>query len=341
MKTLTANYQNKNVKIHFDDNLVNKNWNFLDDTCRYLVITDQNLNKLYHQQLNTIPNLLGIVPLLPGESSKSLDTYRIIVTILQEYQLTKDDVLIAFGGGVITDICGFVAGTFKRGIRFISVPTSLIGMGDASIGGKCALNLNSVKNQIGLIYHPVEIIISTSFLKTLDKRQIISGMAEIAKIAIIKDAKMFDELCKLPVDYCTDLSLISNLIYKAICLKIKITEKDEFDEHKRHILNFGHTIGHIIEAKSEFELTHGEAIAMGMIAEISNQSIEHILTSLLKKLGLLTKPIDRIDYLAQINNDKKIKNKSIDLVYLDSIGHGKLKKYKLENLNNEQFWKEY
>ncbi len=341
MKTLTASYQYQEVKIHFGENFINTKWELLDKNCKYLVITDQNLNKLYSPLLSSIPGLVGIIPIVPGEYSKSLDTYRMIITILQEYQLTKNDVIIGFGGGVITDICGFVAGTYRRGISFINIPTSLIGMVDASIGGKCGLNVNSLKNQIGLIYHPTKILIDTAFLNTLDERQLVSGIAEIIKIAVTKDEKMFNELYHLSKDYQNDLSSLNNLIYRAIMHKIKITEKDEFDTNKRHILNFGHTIGHLIETKTDFQLTHGEAVAMGMIAEITNPKVEQILTLLLKKFNLLNHEIEKLDYLALINYDKKVSNGKILLLSIDSIGHSKLKQYRLEDLKNEQFWKEY
>ena len=121
----------------------------------------------------------------------------------------------------------------------------------------------------------------------------------------------------------------------------KITEKDEFDTNKRHILNFGHTIGHLIETKTDFQLTHGEAVAMGMIAEITNPKVEQILTLLLKKFNLLNHEIEKLDYLALINYDKKVSNGKISLLSIDSIGHSKLKQYRLEDLKNEQFWKEY
>ncbi len=341
MKTLTANYHNQEVKIYFGDNFINNEWKLLEPNHKYLVITDQNLNKLYNPLLSSIPGLVGIIPIVPGESSKSLDTYHLIITILQEYQLTKDDVIIGFGGGVVTDICGFVAGTYRRGIRFINIPTSLIGMVDASLGGKCGLNVNNLKNQIGLIYHPIKILIDTHFLKTLDERQLVSGMAEIIKIAVSKDEKMFNELYYLPVNYQENLSLLNNLIYHAILQKIKITEKDEFDANKRHILNFGHTIGHLLETKTDFQLTHGEAVAMGMVAETTNPQVEQVLVLLLKKFHLLNKKIEKLDYLALINYDKKVSNGKISLLYLDSIGHSKLKQYRLEELTNEQFWKEY
>lgn len=341
MKIINANYQNQTVKIYFGENFIDNNWELLERDRKYLVVTDQNLNSFYNSLLSSIPGLVGIIPVVPGEYSKSLDTYHMIITILQEYQLTKNDVIIGFGGGVVTDICGFVAGTYRRGINFINIPTSLIGMVDASIGGKCGLNMNTFKNQIGLIYHPTKVLIDTSFLKTLEKRQLVSGMAEIIKIAITKDEKIYNELCNLPSTYLDDLSVLNNLIYKSICQKIKITQKDEFDNHKRHILNFGHTIGHLIETESDFMITHGEAVAMGMVAETSNPEVLESLISLLKKYQLLNKKIDKLDYLSLISSDKKVESGTISLLYIESIGHSKLKKYKLENLTNEQFWKEY
>lgn len=341
MKTININYSNNNVKLFFGHNIINESWDILDKTRNYFVITDQNINKLYNDLIKSIPNLKGICSLVPGENTKSIETYHMIITLLQTYKITKNDVIIALGGGVITDIAGFVAGTYKRGIDFINVPTSLIGMVDASIGGKCGININELKNQVGLFYHPSSIIIDTNWLNTLPKLEFTSGMAEIIKIALITDEKMYNELDKIPLDEINNLDALSNIIYLAIIHKVKIVIKDEFDTKKRHILNFGHTIGHLIESESSFTITHGEAVARGMIAENNNKDIEPSLINLLKKFNLLTEKIYKSDYLKFITSDKKYSNGYISLIEIPSIGHAKIKKYNLETLTNEQFWKEY
>lgn len=341
MKTININYSKNTVKLFFGNNIINKNWDLLDITRNYFVITDQNINKLYNDLIKSIPNLKGICSLVPGENTKSIETYHMIITLLQTYNITKNDVIIALGGGVITDIAGMVAGTYKRGIDFINIPTSLIGMVDASIGGKCGININEFKNQVGLFYHPLSIIIDTNWLTTLPQLEFTSGMAEIIKMAIITDEKMYNELNKLPKDDINNINALSELIYQAIIHKVKIVEKDEFDIKKRHILNFGHTIGHLIESESSFTITHGEAVARGMVAEIGNKDIETSLINLLKKYNLLTDKINKSDYLKSITSDKKYHNGHISLVEIPSIGHAKIKKYNLETLTNEQFWKEY
>lgn len=341
MKTLTINYQHNNVKLYFGENIINQSWDILDKSLNYFVITDQNINKLYNNLISSIPNLKGICSLVPGEQSKSIECYHMIITLLQTYKICRNDVIIAIGGGVITDLAGMVAGTYLRGIRFINIPTSLIGMVDASIGGKCGVNVNDYKNQIGLFYHPLSIIIDPTWLKTLPEIQLTSGLSEIIKIAITLDEKMYNEINNISKDDLYDISILSKFIYKAIINKIKIVKKDEYDQNSRHILNFGHTIGHLIETTTSFNITHGEAVARGMIAELSNQEIETSLITLLKKFNLLTEKIEKIDYLSLIKTDKKTNNDSISLINVTSIGHAKIKNYKLENLTNEQFWKEY
>lgn len=341
MKIINCKYKTNDVKICFDNSFIESIVTKLDNKTNYFVITDQNINKLYNKFINSIPNLKGICVLVPGESSKSIESYSKIMTILQENHITKNDIIIAIGGGVVTDISGFVSGTYKRGIKFINIPTSLIGMVDASIGGKCGINFNEYKNQIGLFNHPTSIYINTTFLETLSKKELESGISEIIKIAVTLDESLYQELLNISYDEFFEKANLAKFIYRAALKKIEITTFDEFDLHNRQILNYGHTIGHLIETESNFSITHGEAVARGMVSEINNEKILVTLIPLLKKFGLLTEKIRKIDYLKMITTDKKYNNGLINLINIDKIGHATIKKYKLEDLTNEQFWKEY
>lgn len=341
MKTINCNYQTNNVKICFENNDIESILKEFDNSTNYFVITDQNINKLYNKFINSIPNLKGICILVSGESSKSIESYIKIMTLLQESNITKNDTIIAIGGGVITDISGFVSGTYKRGIKFINIPTSLIGMVDASIGGKCGINFHEYKNQIGLFNHPTTIYINTTFLETLPKKELVSGISEIIKIAITLDESLYQELLNITYNEFSEKTNLTNFIYKTVLKKIEITSLDEFDHYDRQILNFGHTIGHLIESDSNFLITHGEAVAMGMVSETNNEKVLVSLIPLLKKFGLLTEKIKKIDYLKMITTDKKYNNGYINLINIEEIGHATIKKYKLEDLTNEQFWKEY
>jgi len=178
--------------------------------------------------------------------------------------------LINLGGGVITDMGGFVASTFKRGIKFINIPTTLLGMVDASVGGKTGIDLGVLKNQIGLFSNPEMVLIDTDFLKTVSEREMRSGLAEIVKYGFTFDQSIWNRIKPIKK---IDFQLINNLVYRSIEIKNEVVLKDLREENLRKSLNFGHTVGHAIESyfledKQRKSLTHGEAIAIGMVIEL-------------------------------------------------------------------------
>ncbi|MCF6350936.1 MAG: 3-dehydroquinate synthase [Flavobacteriaceae bacterium] len=210
-----------------------------------------------------------IISITSGEKNKTLETCTYVWQKLTNFNADRKSILINLGGGMLTDLGGFTAATFKRGIRFINVPTTLLGMVDASIGGKTGIDFNYLKNQIGLFSNPELIIIDYSYLKTLPKRELNSGMAEIIKYALTYDKSLWISIINN-----RELT-IKNLkiwIYKSIEIKTEIVKKDPTEQSLRKILNYGHTIGHAIEsyflnATHLKTLTHGEAIAIGLIIE--------------------------------------------------------------------------
>lgn len=200
-----------------------------------------------------------------GEQSKSLTIVEQLCSAMIESSADKESILISLGGGVITDLGGFVASVFKRGIQHISIPTTLLGMIDASIGGKTAVNVGEVKNQIGTFNHNSLTFFNSEFLKTLDGRQILNGNAEMIKIALVKDEDLWNQMESNPP--------ISNegFIERCIKLKMDIVENDPNEEKERKILNFGHTIGHTIESialSRQEDILHGEAVASGIFYSI-------------------------------------------------------------------------
>jgi len=311
-----------------------------EKTNLFLIIDDTVFN-LYHDILTNLPNLLGIYKVTPGEESKSFDTYKDIIEKISLINLKKDDTVLAIGGGVVTDLAGFVASTYKRGINLINVPTTLIGMVDASIGGKCGINFNTYKNQIGNIYQPKKIIIDLSFLKTLPEEIFIAGFSEIIKIAFTSSYSLYEKLNNCKITEIHDEKFLLNIIRLAVKAKIKYVEIDEFDQNERKILNFGHTIGHLIEKNSNFSISHGVAVALGMVSEIKNKEIETKLIDMLKKFSLLNLQIPKIDYLKSLLTDKKANNLGITLIEITTIGKSNIKNYRKDELTNEQFWKEY
>jgi 3-dehydroquinate synthase len=264
------------------------------------VITDTNLQKLF-------PNLIRkdtfVIP--AGEESKNLETY---TKIIKDLEKINPQTIIAFGGGVVGDLAGFVASTYKRGIELIHVPTSLLAMVDSSLGGKNGVNLGEKKNYVGTIYMPNKIILELDFLKTLPQQEFSEGMAEIIKYSLMFGKPSYDSILDLSEEN------LEKVILECCKIKTEIIEKDERDQNVRHTLNFGHTIGHSIELLHG--LKHGQAISIGMVKEIdlaikkglASKESRLRLVDLLKKYNLPTDlPItfDKIKALEIMKADKK------------------------------------
>lgn len=236
----------KNSTIIFDTNTFSKLNSFLKKGkySRLIVLADSNtINECYPILAKNCALIqkADILEIDAGEAIKTLDACKELWETLSEAQVDKNALLVNVGGGVITDIGGFVASVYKRGIDFIHIPTSLLAMADASVGGKCGVDLNSLKNQLGTITQPKAVFINTLFLNTLPQRQLANGVAEIIKMGLIADAK----LVKAMQD---NKTLLDTLIKRSVALKMAIVKKDPNDKSVRKILNFGHTIGHAIES---------------------------------------------------------------------------------------------
>ncbi len=238
------------------------------------LITDSDC---YHFCFPKIKNAFSQTPkiliLNTGENFKTINSVIKIWDFLFEKKADKSSLIINLGGGIVTDIGGFAASTFKRGISFINVPTSLLAQVDASVGGKNGINYNGLKNQIGTINNPEKILISSDFLNTLNHQEFMSGFAEMIKHALIYDRSHFDELILfIKKDYPKkNLKKLNLLIEKSVNIKLHFVKKDPFEKNIRKILNFGHTFGHAFEsyfAKKEIPLKHGEAVAHGMICDL-------------------------------------------------------------------------
>ncbi|WP_238892351.1 3-dehydroquinate synthase [Blattabacterium cuenoti] len=284
----------------------------------------------------------NIIQIKPGEHEKNIDTCIQICNYLEKYKCTRKSLILNLGGGVITDIGGFIASIFKRGIRFINIPTTLLGMVDASIGYKTGINFNCIKNEIGSFYSPEFLIIDISFLKTLSKKEIISGIFEMLKHGLIADKQFWMDLKENVIKNKIDGINIyqnktewNNLIYRSIIIKQKIVYNDPKEKGLRKILNFGHTIGHAIESfflsKKEYKILHGIAIAMGMIYEsiisykINGLSMDEYkeIKSVLSFLNYEKKEISHseVDNLFSImKHDKKNEKNQIQFSLLKKIG---------------------
>lgn len=238
---------------------------FLDFGKRFVIITDSTVKRLYGTALQKHLQSLGLSVLLisfpAGEKYKSRKTKEKIENEMLSHKLGKDTCVIGLGGGVVTDLAGFVAATYGRGIPFISIPTTLLGMVDASIGGKTGINTPEGKNLLGSYYSPDLILMDLNTLDSLPKKEYINGMAEVIKYGLIGSEKLFKLVNS------NKKPNIKQIIELSVKEKKKVIEKDPQEKGLRRILNFGHTLGHAIESAANYKMGHGEAIALGMIGE--------------------------------------------------------------------------
>ncbi|MDX1277179.1 3-dehydroquinate synthase [Oceanihabitans sediminis] len=306
---------------------------------KIFIIADENTNA------QCVPHILAnidsdivydILEIESGEVSKNIEICVGLWEALSDYGADRKSLILNIGGGVITDLGGFIASTFKRGIHFINIPTSILAMVDASIGGKTGIDLGHLKNQIGVINTPEMVLIDTYFLNTLPENQMRSGFAEMLKHGLIANEaywNKFKELSKLTTDD------VDELIYESIKIKKDIVEQDPLEESLRKTLNFGHTLGHAIESyflsnpKKE-SLLHGEAIAVGMIlasyistktcnlATPTNQEIKDTILSIFGKVKFEQEDYNPIIEL--LIYDKKNEHGNINFVLLETIGKPKI-----------------
>jgi 3-dehydroquinate synthase len=233
----------------------------------FVVITDTTVERLYGstlvRQLSRVAKT-DLIKVSPGEQIKTFDTCTKILSDLAKLGFDKDGVLILLGGGVVGDIGGFVAAIYKRGVKYIQVPTTLLAQIDSSIGGKNGVDTEWGKNQVGTIYQPSAVLIDPSFLKTLPAYEILSGIGEMVKYAVTSSRRVFSEL------EAKENGSISNLTYliEPCCrIKARIVSRDPYDLNIRSLLNYGHTVGHSLEAASNYSMSHGISVLVGMLAE--------------------------------------------------------------------------
>jgi 3-dehydroquinate synthase len=293
----------------------------------YVVITDKNVARMYKEKIFKEARTIVVAG---GERCKNLRTVEKIYNKLLDLGADRKTVIVGIGGGVVCDIAGFVADTFKRGCPLMLVPTTLLAQVDAAIGGKNGVNLKGYKNMTGTFKDPEKIIIDTHFLKTLDENDFNNGVAEIIKSAAIYDKKFFERLEKTVLFDLPEMKLKA-IIKKTVKIKNDIVKDDPYESGIRKILNFGHTIGHALELRLRW-IHHGEAVSIGMaaacrIAEKLNglnpkdsKRMEEILklNKLPVKISKLA-PTDKI--VDSIIQDKKKSGKDIDMILLKGIGH--------------------
>ncbi len=294
------------------------------------IISDKNILKFYPDFLDKFLSDKQVFHFTvnSGEKSKKEKTVFKILDFLSKNEFSKADTLIAFGGGVIGDIVGFTASIYLRGVSYIYIPTSLLSIVDSSIGGKTAINLKYGKNLCGTFYNPKAVLTFTEFLKTLPKKEMNNGLGEIIKYSFLSNNIVFDKI----VD--------KDLILSCIKFKKEIVEKDEFDYNERKILNFGHTFAHAIEKASNYKLSHGESVFLGIYYSlIISKKISNLNDGSMLKykeygeyLEIKPQSFNKEKLFEFIKHDKKRANENIDFIILDKDGKPQIKKLSLEEI---------
>lgn len=333
MKSITA----KSYKVEF----TKKQYIILNDFVEsqqyssVFVLADTNTEEhclpLFLSNLSTEATI-EIISIEAGEENKNIETCSGVWNVLSELGADRKSLLINLGGGVVTDLGGFVASTFKRGIDFINIPTTLLSMVDASVGGKTGVDLGALKNQVGVIVNPKMVLVDPKYLKTLPSEEYRSGYAEMLKHGLIQDQYYWNHLKDYKKISSED---IQELIFHSVGIKNKVVLEDPYEHGLRKILNFGHTLGHAIESycltqKNKTTLLHGEAIAIGMILEAylsteltglsqyESDEIKTIFSSIYPKVDFTENEIESI--LTLLQYDKKNSHGKVKFVLLEAIG---------------------
>ena len=312
------------------------------------IIWDENVGVKIVSKLGALLETRGMeviaLSVEGGENLKSLTSYEKIIKYLIDFNLDRDDFIYAIGGGSVGDMAGFIASTYKRGIKLIQVPTTLLAACDSSVGGKTALNIGGIKNVIGTFYQPDLVLIDPLMFNTLSDDIFKEGIGEIIKYGMIGDSELLELLYEEPLTKKRDnYKYITSIIFRVLGIKAKIVEEDEFDNGVRNILNFGHTLAHAIEAESDFTIPHGQAVAMGMNlitkaaenARIAEIGTEMTLVDALEKNEIdFECPYDIENLLKRIETDKKVRGNIINVVLPREAGKCFVKSMTLDEFRN-------
>ncbi len=307
--------------------------------CRAAILTDTNVGPLYAETLESSLNSAGFAPIRftigAGEASKSASSYLAFLSFLAQNHITRSDVIIALGGGVVGDLAGFCAATYLRGISLVQIPTTLLAMVDSSVGGKTAIDIPEGKNLVGAFYQPSLVICDCDTLSTLPKKIFADGCAEVIKYGILGNRELFYKL-RAPID-----SQLEDIIECCVRDKRDIVNKDERDNGVRRLLNLGHTPAHSIETLSNFEISHGSAVAMGMAimaraackSGICSTPDKDDIIEILEQYSLPTLcPFGAGELAKAALGDKKREGDSVALIMPYSIGDSRVYKIGIDEL---------
>lgn len=299
----------------------------MDFTDKTLIVTDSGVPKEYAKTVMHFCKNPVLVTLPEGEKSKNIDEFQHILSVMLKNEFKRGDCVIAVGGGVVGDISGFSAACYMRGIDFYNIPTTLLSQVDSSIGGKTAIDFGGIKNSVGTFYQPKKVIIDTDVLKTLSSRQLMAGLAESIKMAVTSSEELFD-LIENSNDIYEDLPKI---IEASLLIKKNVVENDPKENGLRRVLNFGHTVGHAIEALEQGNLLHGECVALGMLPFCSDE-VKNRLLYVLGKFSLPTEITQKDGLIPYLKHDKKITKDGIITVHSKKIGTFEFRKMSAEEI---------
>jgi 3-dehydroquinate synthase len=331
MTTVDVNVSKK-YSVHIGAGLLGESGARIARACggdKAVIVSDDIVNGLYgavvEQSLKAAGYEVVRFVFKNSEQSKNIETYTALLYAIAQGKLTRGDVVVGLGGGVTGDLAGFAAGTYLRGVKLAQLATTLLAMVDSSVGGKTAVNLPSGKNQAGVFYQPDVVLCDYSTLDTLTEETYLDGCAEIIKHAIIADRDLF-ELLKNPLK-----PRIEAVIARNIEIKRDIVAKDETDLGIRQLLNFGHTVAHGIEKHSNYQITHGKAVAIGMVMESRNTACYEQILEMVKRYNLpFCCDIATEKLINAAFSDKKRKGDAITMIVPEAIGKCELKSYTMD-----------
>jgi len=301
---------------------------------KLFIITQKSILS-YHPFLNKLKANIHVCA--ESEQSKSISQYEETINYLHKNKCNKNSILIGIGGGSVTDFCGYVASTYMRGIDHVFIPTTLLAMADAAVGGKTALNYKGIRNLLGTYKNPEDIIIYTDFIDTLNQEHIMNGCAEIIKYGLIMDAGLFENLEKniLNIFPSPNIDIIKPIIKQCINHKVDIVRQDQYDQNIRNILNFGHTVGHALESYYDFKMPHGEAVLYGMmVASYLSKQEDYLMEDdyhrIIKLIEIFKLPklenFNSDQIMSWINSDKKNIGNELNYILLKNIGTATIEK---------------
>ncbi len=333
METIEKSINGRNIKIYIGSGLENRINNYIESYGKNISFVSHTLKELYKSKINAISSYKSF--LKDGESSKSVKYFNIVMKKLIYREIERDNSISYIGGGTIGDLVGYSASVYKRGVHLIGIPTTLLAQVDSSVGGKNAINFMNIKNAIGTFYNPDAIFDDVDFLLGSDPTLLRDGIAEAIKMALVKDSTFFNYLISKDINTVHNRESLEHIISKSVKIKLDVVSEDFFDSKKiRYMLNFGHSIGHAIESYTENRVSHGTAVANGMILESYlayksgfSEPFYDTIRDAVSAYGIPLLNFNSIEtdrLVSYIKNDKKVEGGKLNMVMLNSPGSAEI-----------------